>query len=173
MAIYCLNPLKAQTYDCTGRDYLIWDSQNKLNWDCFKGKQSQDNEYKAFHAVSDIVISIQGKAPNYRVICMFDINGSWVQKGTDELLDHEQLHFDIGELTARQMRKEMDSLNAAGLTEASLEDFKQMHWERYLILSTSYDLRTRHGRNKRRQAEWRARIDAALIRLRHYTLELN
>ena len=83
---------------------------------------------------------------------------------TPELLEHEQGHFDLLVLGARQMARELESLEAdspAELQEA-LEKLKETHQERATAIDEAYDKQTAHSRNAIQQRRWRQMIaDAA------------
>jgi len=85
-------------------------------------------------------------------------------KGSEELLRHEQGHYDLVLLSARALARELATLTAPSATELSqrTQDSVDEHTKRAARLSQAYDRRTDHGRNLAAQASWGDRIAAAL-----------
>ncbi len=93
-------------------DTVNWNSLRKLNWDDFKGPP---DTIRHFSAETHYVItytykkSSQLKTPElqFKVQCYFEQGRSWAKtKDTNQqLLDHEQAHFDIAELHTRMFRE--------------------------------------------------------------------
>lgn len=88
---------------------------------------------------------------------------SWVVKGqmNESLLRHEQGHFDIIGLVARDLVKAWGKLSAS-TTEDLDRDFKRFY-EVYrahavLLSKQQYEKQTNHGRNAKSQSEWESRI---------------
>jgi len=85
-------------------------------------------------------------------------------KGSEELLRHEQGHYDLVLLAARALARELSTLTVSSATELSqlTQDSVDEHTKRAARLSQAYDRRTDHGRNLAAQARWGERIAAAL-----------
>jgi len=94
---------------------LIWRDNSKLVWDDFKGVPSTSSHYSAesvvtinceFYYANDTALDV-------RVHCVFKKNLSWVKPNhmSNYLLKHEQGHFDIGAIYAKQLRIKMRFLN--------------------------------------------------------------
>ncbi len=82
-----------------------------------------------------------------------------------QLLEHEQLHFDIAELTARKIRKRFDDLKDACAEPGGTEPIQAMVIEMDRELKEEqarYDRETSHGANPRVQDQWLRRIRAQL-----------
>jgi uncharacterized Fe-S cluster-containing MiaB family protein len=86
-----------------------------------------------------------------------------------QLLEHEQLHFDLGEVYARKIRKKVVELTRKGVKDVNL--FNEAIHE---ILKESsetdqqYDTETLHGALDKQQEEWRKKINADLTALMPY-----
>jgi hypothetical protein len=91
-------------------------------------------------------------------------NATWVvgSARTDELLAHEQGHYDIGGLCYRDMVAEIRGLRNARRRQLILDVRRIMeeHDQRADALSASYDSQeqTDHGRNRSRQQAWEQQI---------------
>ncbi len=84
---------------------------------------------------------------------------------TPELLAHEQLHYDIGVMIARQFARELKYLRARTLPElvAQTARLAELHFTtRSKILQSRIDIDTRHGTNAHYQRVWAERIRAGV-----------
>jgi hypothetical protein len=82
-----------------------------------------------------------------------------------QLLEHEQLHFDLAELAARRIRKRFEGFKDACAEPGGAEPIQAMVLEidRELQEEQSrYDRETSHGANARAQDQWKRRIRALL-----------
>ena len=82
-----------------------------------------------------------------------------------QLLEHEQLHFDIAELAARKLRSRFDALRAACDDDDGSERIREMvaTVDRELHAEQQrYDRETAHGLDARAQDQWKRRIRARL-----------
>lgn len=76
---------------------------------------------------------------------------------TAALLAHEQLHYDVGFVIARQLARELERLSARDLPTLSqrFNDCVNLHFHRRAgLIQHRYDLDTRHSQNKHYQAVW-------------------
>ena len=82
-----------------------------------------------------------------------------------QLLDHEQLHFDIAEVTVRKIRAQVSTFANACAEAGGTEPLHQIVVEADRELQEEqqrYDRETGHGINERAQDAWRQRIRALL-----------
>jgi hypothetical protein len=82
-----------------------------------------------------------------------------------QLLDHEQLHFDLAELAARKIRKRFEDFKDSCLDPGESEPIQGMVAEVDRELQEeqhNYDRETNHGVNVRMQDQWRRKILAQL-----------
>jgi len=89
----------------------------------------------------------------------FNRNESWVRPGmqSEEILEHEQGHFNIGILTIREIMKELKSIrfqpkekNPKQILDGIVEKISK----KYTEMEKQYDLETNHSQNKENQAKW-------------------
>lgn len=93
-------------------DTVNWNSLRKLTWEDFNGPP---DTVRNFSAETHYVItytyrkSSQAKYPelNFKIQCYFEKTRSWAKKHecNNQLLSHEQAHFDIAELHTRMFRE--------------------------------------------------------------------
>jgi hypothetical protein len=145
---------------------LFWQEDLKLSWDNFEGIPPNETPYEAMTA-SGIEYSYQANNRNgimkfnFTVRAYFNPKNSWVKptSRTDQLLSHEQLHFDISELHARVLEKE---LKDASLSENFKEEISNIYnsvINRRAEMQELYDKETDHSRNGEKQIQWIRRIE--------------
>ena len=82
-----------------------------------------------------------------------------------QLLEHEQIHFDIAEVTARKIRARFADFKNACAEPGGTDAIQQMVVEADRELQEEqqrYDRETAHGTNARVQDQWRRRIRTLL-----------
>ena len=93
----------------------------------------------------------------FRVFAAMDKDQSWIKDEyrNDEILKHEQGHFDIAHIFARKLEASLKSKRYTKTDVAKLNDL----YDRYLVmmndLQTRYDQETRGGLNPIAQSKWR------------------
>lgn len=157
---------------------IEWSKDRKLTWNDFKGKPINRLDFTAgaesncgFGFQSNVVRLI-GKV-KMKVVNTFDCNLSWVlpeNKKSIELLEHEQLHFDLSQIYARHLRKKLDDskLNLFNFTKESNKIFDDI----FLLFKerqTLYDSETNHGINNAVQKNWKKNIEKELNELETYS----
>ena len=82
---------------------------------------------------------------------------------TDYILSHEQGHFDIAEIFARKLHKEMSKYRFNKKTyQKDLKKIYDAVTEEKTEIQNNYDRETNHSINKREQAEWLKKIKEML-----------
>ncbi|SFW75233.1 DUF922 domain-containing protein [Chitinophaga sancti] len=149
---------------------IQWTPTYKLSWTDYKGKPGRDqDEHIAARTNCRFGIKISGT--HVDVTSEFICARSNVRPGqqTPSLLAHEQLHFDLCEVYARLLRKE---LGKAPLTNANVaaisRDAFLKYYDAYKQRQIIYDHETRHGLNQDQQKLWNAQVATALADLAAY-----
>ena len=167
----------------------------KLTWQDFKGPQPSSNptnmwaEARPEFSVAGASTQSSGKgsstswqlADTITVAITFDSSKSWVlssvkgmdQATKDTLLIHEQGHYDLVALLARDMFIELMQLKVARLSSSSVvaQEVQAIH-SRYgniaQPLQDLYDSKTQtdHGRDKAKQTSWNGYINTAFTQHR-------
>jgi len=102
--------------------------------------------------------------PDFEVKALFVKQESWTTDSTDiALLQHEQLHFDIGELYAQKIREKIDELKSEGeqspkVYRGAINNLITL----FKAYSGQYDSDTEHGTIQKRQIVWNQRINKLL-----------
>ena len=161
-AIICLITLASFIFN---QDKFPWTANRKLVWSDFNGKPDKSNPASAL-TYSDINIGasfIDGKI-SVDVQNYFDDELSWTKnKTSNQLLAHEQLHFDITELYTRIIRKRMneiaskETIQNGSFNKESSKLLQQ--WNDYQL---KYDKETNHGVNSEKQKQWESLVQKQL-----------
>jgi len=157
---------------------IPWDPEYKLTWNDFQGVKVDSIDGKAA-TMADVDVkyiyvedSLTIKIYNNFISNLSFVDNTAFQLFNDslpDLLEHEQIHFDIAEIHARLMRKRLllaaksDSANVdlyGRVIESVYDELDKMHDE--------FDRRTAHGIVKFRQKLWVLKVDSALTELADY-----
>jgi len=106
---------------------------------------------------------------DYKITCTFSKTKSWGLHKTDYILIHEQGHFDIAEIFARKLNKEMSEYKFDN--NSFKEDLKEIYQSIAIekdSFQNQYDEETNHSINKEKQAEWQKKIDELLQEYKSY-----
>lgn len=156
-------------------DIINYSSEKKLAWSDFKAKPREDQAYDAMTEWGmHFSYSYDGNYFVFTLICQFQKSDSWVkeEKMTDELLEHEQLHFDIAEIYTRKMRKIL--LKTDYHVKTVYKVVNDIHEDHYLEcnrVQRLYDKETMFSTNRGKQAEWEKEIAKQLKSLAKYSDE--
>lgn len=173
--ILLLSLLSIDIYCQIDNDSIIyWSPDAKLNWTDFKGDAPDTTGYQV--ALSFVQIYTRAHweqgMPNYKVFAVFKKYNSWSKDTSKSTLTHEQLHFDIGELFARKMRKAMFELREK--KDGSINDYLQAlttYFNECNKTNAMYDAETAHGIYKGKQEEWNKKIAKDLCELKDYEVD--
>jgi hypothetical protein len=156
---------------------IEWSPYRRLTWDDFKGRPREAlnpgvaaQTYCGFGFQTNRVTMF--KQAKVFSINTFSCYLSWVrpdQKGRADLLAHEQGHFDLCEVYARQLRKVLleRKLTVYNLTTDANLEFRHIY-NQYLNKQELYEKGTDYGRNRQKQLEWEQRIREYLDELHDY-----
>lgn len=157
-------------------DSLIqWSPDNLLKWEYYQG-EPDTIRFKDFKAVTYAWY----KHENYNVfkdsivfdlVSYFVVNASWVTEKSDELLAHEQTHFNLYEVFTRKIRKELgkyryDNENDFVNYYSSIINIDANKRKDFQNL---YDKETDYGRNHEAQEKWNQKVNEMLKELEDYS----
>jgi hypothetical protein len=152
---------------------IFWRSGRNLQWDNFQGAPQPET---GVDAVSSCGILCEPTVINnyrlqFQVSCYFSVEHSWVddEDASGALLQHEQGHFDVGEIYARRLRKRLSEMhfNRNNLN-AQIQKAYDDVFEDYKKAQDRYDRESRHSTLKHAQAGWERWIARELKRLEEY-----
>lgn len=157
---------------------IEWTTNRILTWEDFKGtpktisnSNTAAQTYCGFGFQSNYV-TILTKTKIF-VTTTFTCNLSWVrpdQNNRVDLLEHEQGHFDLCEVYARQLRKKLQEkkLTVFNLNTDANIIFKDVY-ALYLDRQELYEKETEYGLNRKKQIEWTKTINNELNKLSAFT----
>lgn len=137
-----------------------------LQWADFKGKPDDSSPYFAYTAWRTNVkfsgVRFNGDKAlidGFEMTMEFDEKKSWVKKGkeTDELLKHEQGHFDVGLLYMQEVMRNFpgQQFTRNGFKEEFKRFIENIH-SKYASMGKLYDEETNHSIQKDQQQKWDA-----------------
>jgi Bacterial protein of unknown function (DUF922) len=162
---YFLLFLPATVYSQSDREeFLNWSASNRLTWNDYKAKPNPDSDAAASTTtVLSIDYKISQNSFGYKIESRFSKTRSWGLHKTDYILTHEQGHFDIAEIFARKLHKEMSEYRFNKRTyQKDLKKIYEEVTEEKTEMQNDYDRETRHSINKQKQAEWLKKIEELL-----------
>lgn len=174
--LFLISYNESNMYENKTNQYIQWSKNVKLSWNDFGGQHVPDS-LAHHHAVTWVT----SKWVNYKVytdsittdlVCYFIVNKSWKSKNiSEELLNHEQRHFDLAEIITRQMRQELS-------THISINNDSTVYYINYISdkytkerrnIMNKYDFETNHGVIREAQKKWDIKIDQMLDELEPYS----
>ncbi len=139
---------------------ILWHENNPLEWVDFKARPDGKSKFHALTASTFGASTSSGKNNTVfiKITSYFIPERSWVKPGKQKtaLLKHEQLHFDLCEVYARQLRQQMKEKDNWSAKKFS-RDFQKMTkslLKKYERAQNKYDRKTQHGLKKEVQAKW-------------------
>jgi uncharacterized membrane protein YcgQ (UPF0703/DUF1980 family) len=145
-------------------DHIKWQEDRKLTWDDFKAAPLKIGNTAAMTTTHlGFSYSIKNGIVTYKIECRFEKNKSWGLVKNEWILKHEQGHFDIAEIFARNLNK---SINEYQFNKSSFQKdldaiYKSVVAEKEKY-QQQYDDETDYSRIKVKQEEWLKRIEAGL-----------
>ncbi|WP_452224206.1 DUF922 domain-containing protein [Lacinutrix chionoecetis] len=154
-----------------------WHENHRLNWADFKGEPDQSVNAVAVTA-SGITFSYSIEKSNLRgitgfktkVFAHFYPEHSWCKKELidNNILRHEQFHFDITELNVRYFREKISKLK---VSKNIAQDLNKLHIQANKDLSEMqqlYDKESDFSMNTEGQEQWVAFVNKELKRLEKF-----
>lgn len=178
----CFNGVAAQ--DTTGN--ITW-SLRKLEWPDFREQVSYDKypyklaktHWNFYFNIDDKAFIAERKPVKVTIIAFFVPGLSWVRNpasATRLTLAHEQLHFDLVELCARELRRAISEMTWDSLTyKKQLGKLYKRTFGDLSKLQRKYDDETSGGTNFPAQAEWMERTRLLLeksVAFSHHLIEV-
>ena len=157
---------------------IVWSADRKLSWTDFEGTPSGQfvsDTLVAAITSSGFAYGLQissATGAKFQIAAQFNPKDSWVRpnkRANLYLLAHEQLHFDLAELYARQFRKTLTQMNAKKpLDKKQVNDEYNAAYKAFQSRQRMYDLETEHSRSKLEQTRWQAMIAKEIEALAAY-----
>ncbi|MBL7733039.1 MAG: DUF922 domain-containing protein [Chitinophagaceae bacterium] len=145
-------------------DELEWSASRRLTWADYKASPDPDSDAAASTTTYlSIEYKISSTSFGFTIKSRFSKNKSWGRHKNDYILSHEQGHFDIAEIFARMLNKEMSEYKFNSRTyQKDLKKIYDKVTDEKEEMQEEYDRETRHSINKTKQAEWLKKISDKL-----------
>ncbi|MCE3225472.1 MAG: hypothetical protein K0S32_23 [Bacteroidetes bacterium] len=155
-------------------EIIIWQQDKPLAWSDFRGKPEKRNSIASTHYSLKRNVTNHGTYASVKIYAVFYPNESWKRRRKKNVLQHEQLHFDIVELYARKFRKQIQAETFKNVEELKekLEIYHNKIDKELDVYQDQYDRATNHSRNSKRQAKWNSKIIVELDELREYKVNV-
>ena len=151
-------------------ELLDWSASKKLTWKDYKADPDPGSDAAASTtSYLSIEYNITRASFGYKIQSRFSKTRSWGLHKTDYILSHEQGHFDIAEIFARKLNKQMSEYRFDKKTyQKDLNKIYHDLLEEKEKMQNDYDKETNHSINKEKQAEWLKKIGKMLEEYQDY-----
>lgn len=156
------------------RGEIPWEADRPLFWSDFERRVGGGGYFQAY-TYSGIRYTVDDANGYVRIQieCYFLEDESWVfrEHATSKLLNHEQGHFDIAEIYARRMRRQLKEYEMPVWRFSSnnhMRDVKGIYnnlYDEMEGIQKQYDRDTGHGTRGGAQQEWDRWIESTLDEL--------
>lgn len=164
---------------------IEWDRARPLAWDDFRGKvRAGAEDEQVAESMTSLSWSFRYEIEWIADDCVYTVldiastaefhpDGSWVRpdKDTPDILEHEQIHFDITQIHRERFASTVSDLigrsrdcpngNRRSATRNVERELRELIgqryeeiWQAHLTEQAAYDTETRHGINRARQSDW-------------------
>lgn len=144
------------------KDIIVWQEGKLLTWNDFKGKPAKRFSAASTHYNTLKTTEEKGNKGEVVVEAIFYTNKSWKKISwiNESVLEHEQKHFDIVELYARKLRKQIQERKYSSYSNLktvtdSLYDVMDKEMDAF---QDKYDDETDASMNGDKQREWNKKI---------------
>lgn len=143
----------------SNEELVSW-TPKKLTWSDYKASPDPQSDAAASTTTYlGIEYNIHENHFEYKINSRFSKSRSWGLYKTEYILSHEQGHFDIAEIFARKLNKEMSEYVFDHRTfKQDLNRIYQDVLDEKERMQNDYDEETNHSINKEKQAQWLKRI---------------
>jgi len=167
VGVFLLSPLSGFPQN---EQFIEWSSVKRLTWDDYLANPPSVSDAAAITSTAlGVEYHLKNNTLTYTITCRFSKTNSWGKHKTEYILQHEQGHFDITELFARKLAKELKEykFNVRKYQDDVSKIYKKVMDEKEEY-QNKYDKETDFSRNKQRQLEWLEKIQDELDELDEY-----
>jgi hypothetical protein len=143
---------------------IPWIFERRLTWEDFLSEPKRNSDAVASTSTTlGLAYQVENGQLSYHITCHFSKHKSWGLLRTDYILAHEQGHFDITELFARKLFKELQEYNFNRKTyRTDVNAIYNRIVKEKEAMQAAYDGESDHSRSRRLQYDWLSRIDDML-----------
>jgi hypothetical protein len=155
-------------------DPIVWSKEKTLSWNDFQASAPKLDSHIALSRVEIQYESSVDKAGKMtmEIKAVFIKGQSWVKQDrkSESILKHEQYHFNLTELWARKLRRDITSKKWSNKTfEKEFNSMFKKHMAQTLKEQLRYDNETNHSQLSDKQTNWEQEIDKELVSLKSYS----
>ena len=173
--VYSDNTKDNSSYHLTSEGTIIeWGSNVKLKYSDFQADKKRSPGFAVATTASAFGYRINdtGGEISGSVFVVFYCNKSWWNRDylLEEVLEHEQLHFDICELYGRKLYKEIIALRKSN--RLSIKNINKVYSKldkQYSNYQDKYDEDTDHSTNVDQQRLWNKKVKKQLAAMSRYS----
>lgn len=145
-------------------ELIPWSYERMLSWDDFLCEPVRNTDAVALTSTTlGLSYKYNRGHLKYDINCSFSKKKSWGILKTPYILAHEQAHFDIAEIFARKLNRELKRYQPNLSTiRKDIGTIYNKVVEEEKAFQELYDDETSHSRKKRKQEEWLDKIDDLL-----------
>ncbi len=159
--------------------HILWSASRPLTWNDFSDHKPPRSKFAAVTFSKIRYKRITDSAGNLSttVSCYFNAKKSWKRdnKLKQDLLLHEQGHFNIAELNARKLRKSFSNYELRRKNNCIIAcRLRLAFWGRVCKchrLQHKYDRGTNHSKDTNTQEQWNKKIKSELAELGSYEVK--
>ncbi len=147
--------------DVQQSDKIKWQEDRKLIWGDFQRQPDAQSPFAAMsvtglHVKYSTAISKKGVELDFSVDSFFEPKESWSkpEKRSQHILTHEQIHFDITELHARKLRKQLQNGQFSRKVKNEVEQIYLRIEGQRKAMQQKFDAETKHSLNVEKQLGW-------------------
>lgn len=148
---------------------VLWNPEIPLSWNNFKDIPTEGDTSAALTA-SGISYQFSAEQINEEIVLDFQVSAffypqkSWYKPEVcdENILNHEQLHFDIAELFARKMEIKVKKKRFTANVKKEIKEIYQSIIKELSAFQDVYDRETDFSRNIPNQRLWNQKIKTAL-----------
>jgi len=150
-------------------NFIDW-SKKRLEWADYLCEPDPSSDAAATTTTYlGVEYKISKSVFSYRIACRFSKEKSWGLHKTSYILAHEQGHFDITEIFARELNKRLSKYN---FNKRTFQDDLKKIYDRVMEdkedFQREYDEDTDYSRNRARQLAWLEKIENILEETEEY-----
>lgn len=172
----CFTFLNAEAQN---EDSKLWTSTTQLQWSDFIGKPEPKQNVVAITAsgitfgYSVTKSETKIEEANFTIEAHFYPEHSWCLKDKidDNILNHERFHFNLTELFARKLRKQIAETNFTLNLKAEADAIYNNINKELQAMQKQYDAETNFSINVAAQKQWQAKIEKQLKALERFKLK--
>jgi hypothetical protein len=145
-------------------DLVDWSSHRKLSWNDYHAKPDPYSDAAASTTtIVGVEYTIGRNSFTYHLNCRFSRDRSWGLYKTDYILSHEQGHFDIAEIYARELNRQLSTYQFNSRTyDADLKKIYDRVMADKAAMQNRYDRETNHSIKRDEQRAWLKKIQQML-----------